>query len=49
MPETELIARFPDIPESGSAHQDTLNWMLKVDASVLILLPLVFFSFFLAK
>ncbi|KAI9390857.1 hypothetical protein POPTR_007G005700v4 [Populus trichocarpa] len=32
MPETELIARFPDIPESGSAHQDTLNWMLKVHA-----------------
>ncbi|XP_011031307.1 PREDICTED: cyclin-D1-1-like isoform X2 [Populus euphratica] len=32
MPETELITRFPDIPESGSAHQDTLNWMLKVHA-----------------
>ncbi|KAJ6907006.1 cyclin-D1-1-like [Populus alba x Populus x berolinensis] len=32
MPETELITRFPGIPESGSAHQETLNWMLKVHA-----------------
>lgn len=43
MPETELITRFPGIPESGSVHQDTLNWMLKVDASVSILLPFVLF------
>ncbi|KAG6766643.1 hypothetical protein POTOM_027811 [Populus tomentosa] len=32
MPKTELITRFPGIPESGSAHQDTLDWMLKVHA-----------------
>ncbi|CAK7339742.1 unnamed protein product [Dovyalis caffra] len=32
MPETELINRFLDMPEVGTAHQDTLNWMLKVHA-----------------
>ncbi|KAF9678145.1 hypothetical protein SADUNF_Sadunf07G0004500 [Salix dunnii] len=41
MPETELITRFPDIPEFGSAHQETLNWMSKVDVSALILLPMM--------
>lgn len=47
MPETELITRFPGIPESGSAHQDTLNWMLKVGASFFNSTP--FCIFFLSS
>ncbi|KAJ6399873.1 hypothetical protein OIU84_015516 [Salix udensis] len=33
MPATELITQFLEISEVGSAHQDALNWMLKVHAS----------------
>ncbi|KAG5230718.1 cyclin-D1 [Salix suchowensis] len=32
-PATELITQFLEISEVGSAHQDALNWMLKVHAS----------------
>nr|APA20321.1 cyclin D1;1 [Populus tomentosa] len=33
MPATELITRFLEISQVGSAHQDALNWMLKAHAS----------------
>ncbi|KAL9386113.1 hypothetical protein Peur_023123 [Populus x canadensis] len=33
MPATELITRFLEISQVGSAHQDALNWMSKAHAS----------------
>jgi cyclin D1/2/4 len=50
MPATELITRFLEISQVGSAHQDALNWMLKVDASLLNPLPCaVLLSFLVIK
>ena len=48
-PATELITQFLEISEVGSAHQDALNWMLKVDASLLNLPPCATFLSFLVN